>query len=617
MTQPETLQHQELAFYPLRSGEDVGFFVEALTRPPEKLLNEEERRDVLAFEHLLASGELVSHTGETLLVDSDRSIEEIWRHKSYARHKHEITLEYLFSPDAQAHREALGLDITEKTPIDDIGRYIRQHALNFDQSLLKDIAATSDQWSISQMQAELGDGGLKTEMTRMNVFSDIKVLAQTLQEYGAYRNFVAEASKDLERWDDSNAVQAKKTIVQIYRKVLNGELATLYPDALAVWDQLAAGENESESEEMNILRQAWPQGEKIAQLSYEQRREYILGLDRIRNGTTMVDGRYTAISPALRTYFEQDVSVEEIPQAEFSAEEVELLSSRRLDAYAMADYCRYILAELNLLSSESEQTYYDSPHRSHRAADNKWQVIVRTDKRVTAMGVEDPPGTLEIPINFYRTLTKATAPVGVISGAAHEIKHIYQMDNLVKKGENLSLAQSVRGRSSLALREAGGVYTEQRIQERLFGVQRPDSPHYMKALDILEQGGTENDAVTAFYESYTRANPTEPFEARVKDSISRVKRLCRRYGGFNSQPLNYAQTALIVKEAELLDERQRALLFAEGAFDLSDMASLHEFGLLSGDPEEFPHERYVDLAKRWLEQELAILKTKQAVELTP
>jgi hypothetical protein len=138
------------------------------------------------------------------------------------------------------------------------------------------------------------------------------------------------------------------------------------------------------------------------------------------------------------------------------------------------------------------------------------------------------------------------------------------------------------------------------VQDELFGADRPDNPHYMRAMKVIEAGGGEKAAVKAFYESYQAANPEEPAASCIKIAESRVMRLCRRYGGYNSQPLNYAQTAAFVAAADGMSEQQRAQIFAEGAFDLPDMLKLHQYGLLSNAAEQFPVQKFCDIVERKL-----------------
>ncbi len=290
----------------------------------------------------------------------------------------------------------------------------------------------------------------------------------------------------------------------------------------------------------------------------------------------------------------------EVRGGRFTPEEHGRLSRIYMNAEGMQAFCKDILSHLELLSSEPDETYTED--RPQRAADGLWQVIIR--QKISAMGAEEPEGVLEIPANYNRTLTKATAPVGAVPGAAHEIAHIYQHDNARENHGSLRLAGRVRGRSSLVLREAGSVRVEHLVHAELFGANRPDSPHYMRAMEVLEDGGGEKQAIRAFYDGYRTANPQEPQEECVRVAESRVMRLCRRYGGYNSQPLNYAQTAAFVAAAERMTEQQRALVFAECSFDLPDMVTLHRYGLLSEGAKQFPVREFCDIVEPTLRKML-------------
>ncbi len=605
MAAPELPRHD---FYPTRSGERVIEQLAELLEEPERPLEPEARNRVVAFEHDLTVGEYVKRSGDRMHVSDERTLESVTREAKYLATRHEVTGDYFLSQDGRDHAHLYGIEIDEHTTSREVIDQLRiimtrntEGNASERTAMIKDLESASNEWAIAEITKEiLGEQGKSPDFTRAMIFDGAEKLTNAVRSFAAYRNFYLRVRGDLAHERDGEyEIAAKRAIVEVELKVLNGRLAELYPDILWAWDQANAAGDTALKE---TLREVWPAGEAIATARPEVRVHFIHALDRLRNGMSENDdGTATAINPELRQLFAERVhEVSEAIGGRFTPEEYERLSNITFDAEGMQAFCKDILADLGLLSTEPEDSYY--PDRPHRAADGKWQVVVRPE--VSAMGAEDPEGILEIPAKFKRNLTKVTAPVGVIAGAAHEITHIYQLNNIKANPATLALAKQIRGRSSLVLREAGSVYSEHLVQQELFGVSRPDSPHYMRAMEVIEAGGGEKKAIEAFYASYMEANPTESPAAAVEVAESRVKRLCRRYGGYNSQPLNYAQTSAFVAAADTMTNHQRDVAFAEGAFDLPDMKTLHRFGLLGGEVMPFPIKEFCDIVERRLRKML-------------
>lgn len=612
---PETLTHEQPRLYPSRSGERIHEFVEKLSRPPETPLTPAQRERVILFEEQLIAGAYQRQAdGIEVRAHEERSLERVVNEGKYLATRHEVTAEYFLTAEGREAARELGMvyDDSVATPEDvllmlrtDGSADVSGEEQAKKRKRLSTLAQQSREWATEELVRELTNDSSRPEFTRAMIFGDTAKLRNAVQSLEAYRTLCLQVHKDLSRAEMDVELSAKHDIAELYLEAINGHLASLYPDMLWAWDQAAAAGDQKAKRD---LREAWPGVERFATVSPLVRQHFIRALDQLRNGTAYdKDGHPTAINEELTTLFSGESpdlhETGEVRGGRFTAEEHAKLAKVVFDADGMQAFCKDILDELGLLSSEHESSYVKD--RSSRAADGKWQVVQKPE--ASAMGAEDPEGVLEIPTKFKRSLTKVTAPVGVISGAAHEIAHIYQLNNARNNKGSLKLAMRVRGRSSLVAREAGGVYVEHLVQNELFGVTRPDSPHYMRALQIIEAGGGEKAAIRAFYESYQAANPTESPEASIKVAESRVMRLCRRYGGYNSQPLNYAQTAAFVAAADTMTEEQRAQIFAEGAFDLPDMAKLHQYGLLATGAVQFPAEQFCDIVERKLRKLLRSL----------
>lgn len=581
--------------FDLRSGEQAEHYLDVLSASPETPLSDDEKQLVLDFENALIDGQYHGIDGVDIRTNETRGLEQVFGESKYLAARHEITSDYLCTPAGRESMQQLGMNPPEFVSVEQATEFIQGVAGFTDRNVLKALAKQSREWATKRITEEIQNLELSRDFSRVMVFDDTAKMRNTLQALGDYREFYLKVRKDLKHSGIDDLVgRTKRDISSLYLKIVNGKLAEIYPDALWAWDQARAAGSETEQRD---LREAWPAGESLSGTNPLIRHHFIEALDHLRNGTSYKNGLATSINHELRELFQDAQDNTEIHHpGRFNSEEYRRLGGVYLDAAGMQAFCKDILDELGLLSTESEDTY--RPDRGERAADGKWQVVVRSE--VSAMGAEDPEGVLEIPADFRRSITKPTAPVGVVPGAAHEIAHIYQLNNARNNGGSLRVASKIRGRSSLVLRESGSIWAESLVQSELFGVNRPYSPHYMRAMEVLESGGGEKLAIKAFSDSYRAANPSESFEDSVKIAESRVMRLCRRYGGYNSQPLNYAQTASFVERADRLSDEQAAMVFSEGSFDLPDMVMLHKYGLLNSNAECFPVDKFCDIVERKL-----------------
>ncbi|HWT39754.1 MAG TPA: hypothetical protein VN081_00540 [Dongiaceae bacterium] len=592
-------RQEEIAFYSPRSGEGVIRAVEKLGTVPERPLDEVERADVLHFEGDLFRG--LFEDGENRYeANAGGDLEYLTKKLSYGTTVKQVYKEFLGTSDARAAYSELGIpDDAFETGYTLPNFYAAVRGL--DKTTLRKLEERSRTWGKGQVVTALVEGVEVPELSPVKVFSSPDGITQKLWGLAKYRRFLGEVGHMLDTADDrSNAHKAKQTIVTIYQKVLNKELAENYPNALALWDQLRST---NDQEAMKALAAAWPSGEHLARLPLYARPKYIVGLDRIRNGTSLEHKKFSAVTTSLANLAEKIDAQEDEPSTEaslavFTPEEVEKLSSIKLDAEAMQAFCKAILMWFGKLSSEPEEMYERG--RKKRATDGKWQVVL--DDFSDSLEVNGIEGVLKIPQKFNRSLTRAQPPIGAISGAAHEISHIFQNDALAANTGSLVLSKDLRGRSSMALREAGGILIEQQVQEALFGQRRSYETYYMRALEDIEAGKPLSEVLKYSYELRRRHSDDTP-EQIATNTFDRISRL-QRYGGFDSQPLNYLQSALIIEASQRLNDEQKNRLFAEGAFDLPDMVALHEYGLNTSTPEPFPLDQFITWATQYLRVQL-------------
>lgn len=597
----EQYEAKEQSIFSPRSGEMVEQALNVLSRPPEKLLSPEQREAVLAFESNLFEG--VYRQGDVDFNSGlDKNLQEINEASGYMSHARGICVEYLENENADVYFQDLGIDVSNAPTAESRFQLLQENAFTLDKTLLRKLGTKSLVWARTVSTSALVAGEPVPELTKTKVFDSSTELTSKLSNLGQYRAFLLDVRRDMKTRTEDDATEPMQDVADIYLKVINGSLASIYPDALVLWKQ-ADATNDTETKQ--ALQLAWPTIETAAGLSEEGMRRYLVGLDRIRNGASSESsGQLTAVTDSLKKLVaqEQEVSKEALLEDEpsiFSSQEVEKLSEIKLDAKAMQLFCESILRSFGKLSSEPASTY--EPGRGERASDEKWQVVIDEGASDT-MEVEGKNGVLKIPQNFYRSLTRQNPPIGVISGAGHEILHIFQIDNIDANTGSLSITKTLRGRSSLALREAGGIEIEQRVQRTLFGQRRGYNAYYMKGLEGIETGNTTGQVIQDLYDEYARTSNDSPQDA-ARSAYNNVQRLVRK-GGFDSQALNYLQAGLIIEQATDLEPDMHNKVFAEGAYDLPDMVTLHKYGLDDSTPEPFPEDDFIALTTRYLREQL-------------
>lgn len=589
--------------YLARSGENIDESITLLSQEPAMPLSPEAKAEVLAFESELLNGKLGIDDGRQLQVEhaEDKTLPEIVHGYKYKNRRHEITADFLLTDAGLEllgeHRPANPLNDTQEA-----AGFIRSQALVMDAATLKTIAKQSEAFASENIKQALLEGQEIADPTRVFVFEDVTQLLQRASSLLAYRKFYGEVQRTIGE-DMSQTGQAKRLVTEIYQKFVNAEIASAYPDVLHLWAQAEAMPDAQKQIIQGAIEHIHQPFVTLGKRFMEEvRPSSVVRLDRLRNGASFGPDGFSPVANELKQLFESGALERPIEPALLSEEQLARLDSVRFNADQLKEYCELVLERFGKLSDNKDEQY--DPDRPDRTSDGKWQVYV-TDK-VSSLDVEDPPGYVRVPANFNRTLT-AISPAGVIPVVAHELSHVFQKDN-IRNGEGLQISTVLGGgKRKGVMQETGAIMIEREIQRRLFGRDRNDNPHYMRAMLAIEEGGGEIAAIKACYESFREASPGTSPESAATDAISRVKRLVRRQGGYDSQALNYAETALLAAKTEHLPEPTKAILFAEGAYDLIDLARLHQYGLTTEHPEAFPIDDYIaivtDIFKKVIEGE--------------
>ena len=602
---PQQVPPPERLYRP-RQGEGLDYYIDVLANLPESPLSEEQTRQVIAFENSLMDGKFKSPDGSEVTVTEKRSLAELADQTSYSQKQWELTVDYFLTDEGRQDLEAFGIPAAAGSDIQTVGELLKKHALGLPKNDIRELNIKSENYAEKVMAEALLEGREIEDPRRIVVFNDAADLLERTTGFFAYHRFYRDVGRTLKDAEPTLTNMAQQAILRIYRKKTNHVLAIAEPNLMLLWEQSECMDEEAKNQLQMKIRKAWPT------ITLPKAREVnVVRLDRLRNGASFRNGKFSGISEAL----DKLLAAGAIEQQEsheppvFTPVEVAMLDEVVFDAAHMQKFCRAILQKLGKLSEQPESDY--DPDRPTRAADGKWQVPIRKD--LGSMSVEDPPGAWAIPSDFERSVTKLNPPVGAAPGAIHEPEHIYQCENVRNNQSGLRMGKEIKSKGSTVLREAGTLSCERALQQRLFGRYRRDNPYYVRSLRVLEEGGGELDAVVASFASQLELNPDYPKEKAATESIGRVKRLRRRMGGFDSQALNYAESSLIAATTSDLDERTRDILFSEGGLGLEDLAELHRFGLLTSNPEPFPQNQIIELIGQQLKEELTTLDTSQSI----
>ncbi len=594
-----------------RSGENMDAIAAELMAPPRNPLDQEEKEELFRFEDELLNGVYQSPAGglELALLPEGTDILEINEKFSYAESRHELSLDYFTTDEGRQALHDAHLDLEPDASSHDISHALRKHAFDLGEDTLKKWSKASEKFVAAKIaQAVVAEQNMP-DPERMVVYSDVSNIFRRADGFFSFRRFLTRViPQEAQQHTGDNLGMARSAVIDMYKKRMTAEITVLYPELLHIWGQAEEMAPELKALIHNTMQQINLPLARMGPRFVEKQRPIVVMLDRLRNGSSEgPDGRSrTAVSEAVETLFAQEAETAEAledQQSEFTPEEIAKLDTIKFNAEQMQAFCKAVLQQMGKLSSEPDETFYAG--RPEHAKDGLWQVVVRRDKATSAMGAEEPAGIFEIPEKFSRGMTKATAPVGVIPGAAHEITHIYQHDNGRNAPGSLALARNLKGKRSVVMAESGAKITEATLQKRLFGRPLPDSPHYARAIQTIERGGGEIDAVNAYYQSYLDQNPNASPESAADTAVSRVKRLIRRRGGFDSQALDYAETAVIAGAAQKLPQDIRDVLFSQAAFDPNDYVTLHQFDILPKRVEPFPMEQYIGIVVPMLRDMLA------------
>ncbi len=577
-----------LAPYTERNSSGVPENVESLFTEPEMPLSDEEKLEVQNFATGLFTGKLGGLTCETPL-----DLEQL-RQRKPSESLQSFYLGYFSTQKAAAEDLVrLGLAQDDASIVTKTLSNIDLIKTRVDEKTRKEIATRSLKWYKQDLADRLKEDSSKdgefVDQEPLRINYEPQKLLDKITSLQAYRRFYREVRKGLKAGQGGSVNIAEHALLDMHVARVNEQLAGLYPYALYLGQQLSAADSNKQNmtwseqltAQMPFLQRAVARDRGNQLQDFKTYKNTLAQrLDFLKHGAAQSSGAegFSPISPELRQLISDLVTTSEAeaPPSRFSPEVLEKLDTTKWNAAQMKDFLQFILRGWGLLSDQTS-TWDEVEKRDGWPEDKKWQVA--THPRRESFASIGAKHVVWIPESFDRSLTQL-APAGALPVAAHELEHLQQEEYNTELAKQVSLAQA-RGRRHGTLQEAGAIREETKVQA-MFGRLRPTNAHYFKALETKLRGGNKLEASRAYYDSRSQgAKPADGVTQFSREvSVDRASRLFNN-GGYSSQPLDYIEQALLVRELERLPESQAvAVMTAATSFSLKDAARLHRLGLL-------------------------------------
>lgn len=554
-------------------------------------LTEEQKELAYAFAQGLFSGRLPGVSVETSLTFGD-----LQRVHSLSS-KQTFYLEYFVdAEEGRKDAQTLGLP-ADLNGAAAILLNVQAFSTHVSPVFRKEIAERSATWYGDQLEAQLArdsrSDAVFSYATRLTVNYEPDKLLEKAAHIRQFRDFYTHVEREIESEPDALLAKAKRALVDVHVGRLNTMAAVdVYPGLLSFEEQLMKSPPSAQVAAWTVrLGEAAPVVAALHSLEGEDRLRardvYVRHLDAIRQGAPFELDDVSEVEASLFSAqtLENLLAATEVRlhAAKLSADATKLrfaaqLEREKWDAEQFKQFLETILERWGLLSGYQNE-WQDVDDRDGFAPDQKYQVIITPHRK--NMTVDSTRRIMNIPADFFRPLA-ALYPAGALPLAAHELTHVLQSYADYELGQSLPLA-TVKGRRYRILREAGGVYQEEVLNNEYFGYESRINVHYLKAYQTKVNGGDRLDVARAFYDSYIAGKELTKLELRDARifAVTRTSRLYRR-GGHNSQVLDYVEQSIVCDALlhYLEPEQVDAFLLGSTSFSLEDSALLHRYGLM-------------------------------------
>lgn len=584
-------------------GEAFRGAIEALSRPPERELTEEDRFEVTTFERALARGEVpFGVLAPEKIRRPEKSLREIYdmniREEKYC-------VEYFLQPEvfAQNFPEAQGLTIEQRSSY--VRAEMARRIANPERRPKLQVFSDSKLFAREILENNLrqldrtGSYDVRSEPSYERGLRDPELLLEKAEALREVRGYYRDIQKQVGSIGGKNA-ELKKELLTMHAEKVNALTATVYREALSLIRQDREGQilTEEQKERMKVALPALRKRtdrEVSVEAGFVDRESFARFLDRIDKFLMGVDreGDMGHVPDVLRKLREsyQFQEGETRPDYAYVDVDQEVLAERKVTAEELQSMVEMVLAEYGLLSAQRD---YD-PDSDDPATDGKWRAVIDPKKSRKTLGVDIKKRCVMIPQKFNRTLGQSR-PAGALPVLDHETTHVIQSHNAELLG--LELFSTLGAARSSGWLEAGGVAAETASLETLFGKDRRVNFTYLAALERRLEGGSIVECAHEFLKVRRRDDPEGDYDKIVSSAIGGTLRLYNSGGELThgtpyvarSGALAYAEQKVL---ADALPKEQRWMLYI-GRSSLQSIATLYRLGWIEKEklliPERLPSE---------------------------
>ena len=582
-------------------GEEFRGAIEALSRPPERELSEEDRFEVASFEHALANGEVpFGVLSPENIRKPEKSMREIY---DMSIREEKYCVEYFLQPEVFAEHFPEGHDVSEEQRASYVRAEMARRIIDSERRPKLEVLSESKLFARKILENHLrqldetGSYDAETDPSYERGLRDPELFLEKAEALRDMRGYYRDVQKQASSIGGKNA-ELKKELLTMHVERVNLLTAAVYREALTLIRQDREGYilSDTQKERMKValpaLRRRTDREESV-EAGFVDRESFARFLDRIDKFISGIDregdkGHIPEVLRQLRETYEFKKG-ETRQNYTYTVVDPELLKQRKVSAEELRQMVEMTLAEYGLLS---EQKDYD-PESDEPAPDGKWRAVIDPKASRKTLGVTSIKRCVMIPQKFGRTLGQAR-PAGALPVLDHEITHVLQNHNAELLG--LELFSTLGAARSSGWLEAGGVATETASLDALFGKDRRVNFTYLAALEKRLEGGTMVECAHEFLKVRRRDDPEGDYGKAVKGAIGGALRLYNSGGELThgtpyvarSGALEYAEQKVL---ADALPEDQRWMLYI-GKSSLQSIATLYRLGWIEKEklliPERLP-----------------------------
>jgi hypothetical protein len=591
-------QSEDLGPYSYRTNIDAE--LSTLLSEPEVVLSEEDKQAAFQFGQSLLAGNWNDihcaakkpETGQTL---SYSEVDKL----ATVTNSHTFYPDLLRQPNAQPVRQMLGIDkVDEKLWFRTISKRVAA-GMSYDLTVLRNTAKDAQKWRSKQLNEALqfpsSHDETYAEPASFTVNFTPEKLLQKSEAWQAYRQYYRQINEELKTQPDSALLHAQRALLNVHRGAVNAKMAILYPPLIDFKRQIEATNLTVETGQWSTrLAAVTPVFNSASKTEIVYPRpvgayaSFLTRLDHIRRGVAVQkDGTIGPISPQLLE-LEQTSTAQEVASSPdtvaYTPKELDIIHTTRWNSSELKTFLEDVLKSADLLS-EQQSEWDEIKTRSGTATDGRWQVTL--SPTASSLSVDAKKRIMTVPEQLQNDDNPTRSLGDLLPTSAHEVGHVIQGEVKKQQAAIVPLAE-ISGRRALVVAEMGGIY-EERIMRGYQGETRPVRWYFLHGLQTKLAGGNEAQVARVIYDTMQAANPGQTAAETRHKAVSSTERLYR-FGGFNSQPLDYSLQELIVDGLTQYDPKTaKAIALGASAFALLDSAALHRAGVYDvPDPRTIP-----------------------------